>query len=531
MAGELNSSQQILLQCFTLPKLDPDVTLPSLGACVFQAPCCYNIILRRNILCHFKIVLNFHENLIKSTKQIIPMRTFPRLLASPAALTLQIHALQIDTSHQTQPNKSLAVTDNKTAILNSTYDQDNPQQYDQLHTVLCKYQIVFDGNLKHYLEEEIHLDISPTVKPHCSCAYPVPHAQLTLFKKELNCLVNIGILSSIQRKVYPIPRIQDILSHHSGYKYLSKMDISMQYYISSGNGLASALRSIESWDTSKVKYMHWMFKDSSFNLPIGSWDAFNIEVASLMVGGSSFNQPIGSWSTSTSLKNMLEMFEQSLFNQPHWIMGHWKGYNYEGYVSMFHKNNSAEVLMLETFSAKTYFEVKGDSDVSMELFYNVAQGKLPFVTSYAAEYTIPDAKSTQAYTGGVNNTGTVILCKWKACVRASKKLDYDDSTAGSEYASSVDHTFMMVKVDFAAKFQNFTEAVSIASVENGILTTIITKNIDEESLLCASGRPPDFAYMMGEKSGICVHPTQKCIDETYYYVTSFKQVVCFKNSG
>eukprot|EP00536_Pseudo-nitzschia_multiseries_P014447 jgi/Psemu1/38729/gm1.38729_g len=102
MAGEFNSTQQILLQHFTLPELDPDLTLPFLDAFVFQAPACscYNIILGRDVLCHFKIVLNFHENLIGQTH-------------NPTTLALQIHTLQINTLHQKQPNKSFAMADSQ----------------------------------------------------------------------------------------------------------------------------------------------------------------------------------------------------------------------------------------------------------------------------------------------------------------------------------------------------------------------------------------------------------------------------------
>ena len=195
MAGEFNSSQHISLQHFTLPELAPKITLPSLDACVFQAPCRYNMIIGRDILRHFQIVLNFHNNEIKTDTHTIPMRTFPRMHADSAALALHIHTRHI---HQITSDDSFAITTNKTVIQESTYDQHGVRtvcnkcthltnnQREQLHSVLCKYQTIFDGTLKHYPDEEIHLDIDPTIKPNCSGTYPVPHKQLPLFKKELD---------------------------------------------------------------------------------------------------------------------------------------------------------------------------------------------------------------------------------------------------------------------------------------------------------------------------------------------------------
>jgi Reverse transcriptase (RNA-dependent DNA polymerase) len=82
------------------------------------------------------------------------------------------------------------------------------------------------------------------------------------FKQELDCLVQEGVLEpgtrsawiagtfiipkkdgrvrwvsdfhglnkAIKRKVYPIPIISDVLCHRCGYKYLTKIDLSMQFY-------------------------------------------------------------------------------------------------------------------------------------------------------------------------------------------------------------------------------------------------------------------------------------------------------------
>ena len=116
--------------------------------------------------------------------------------------------------------------------------------------------------MKVYPHNKLHLDVDPSVKPFVSRAYPIPKKQLQIFKQELNRLVTIGVLKkqgratwiagtfiipkkdgrvqwisdfralnkAIVRRNYPIPKIQDILSHRSGYKFLTKLDLSMQYY-------------------------------------------------------------------------------------------------------------------------------------------------------------------------------------------------------------------------------------------------------------------------------------------------------------
>ena len=89
----------------------------------------------------------------------------------------------------------------------------------------------------------------------------MPNAHVDVFKKELDRLVQIGVLepcgrsewiagtfiipkkdqsvrwisdfralnNALRRKVCPIPRIADTLARRTGYKFLSKLDISMMY--------------------------------------------------------------------------------------------------------------------------------------------------------------------------------------------------------------------------------------------------------------------------------------------------------------
>ena len=151
-------------------------------------------------------------------------------------------------------------TDIETIIHRCTYLC--PQQQDDLLDVLSRFPKLFNNELDVYPHEKIHLDIDPTVPPHITCAYPVPRSQLQLFKDELDRLVSIGVLEpgghsewisgtfitlkkdshvrwvsdfralnkAIKHKVYSIPGIQDILSCRNSYKFLSKLDISMQCY-------------------------------------------------------------------------------------------------------------------------------------------------------------------------------------------------------------------------------------------------------------------------------------------------------------
>ena len=275
MAGEFKSNRQVTLSNLLLPEIRQDIILPSLHARVFKAPCRYDIILGRDALRHFQIILNFSDNLIESNDTSFPMRSFPQDFISPKYYAQQLLLEDIDPFQSTPSNDAFAVTDlDSKHILPADYKPadvktvaDNCTHLSQTHrdalyNVLKEFPDVFDGILKQYRDEEIHLDIDPTAKPHRCRAYPVPRVQLNLFKQELDRLVKIGVLSptgrsswisgtfimpkkdntvrwisdfralnkALQRKVYPIPRIQDILSRRAGYKFLTKLDISMQYY-------------------------------------------------------------------------------------------------------------------------------------------------------------------------------------------------------------------------------------------------------------------------------------------------------------
>lgn len=138
----------------------------------------------------------------------------------------------------------------------------NDSQRQQLKAVMRGFEVLFDGKLKKYPGKQIRLELKEDARPvHCK-PFPIPNSQAEVFKKECQRLCDEDVLEPVgatehayptfiipkkdqtvrwvsdfrrlnqmlRRRVYPLPKIQDVLHRRPGYKFFTKIDLSMCYY-------------------------------------------------------------------------------------------------------------------------------------------------------------------------------------------------------------------------------------------------------------------------------------------------------------
>ena len=128
--------------------------------------------------------------------------------------------------------------------------------------MLTKFTKLFNGTLDVYPHKKIHIELLADAVTKHSRPYSVPQLHLEAFRKKLLRLCKLNILEPIgeskwahpsfimskkdgticwisnllklnkviKQQVYPLPIIANILCRGTGYKFFTKLDISMQYY-------------------------------------------------------------------------------------------------------------------------------------------------------------------------------------------------------------------------------------------------------------------------------------------------------------
>ena len=321
LSGTLSSSRCVKLSHIALPEFHRQRFIDEASAMVFDATCRYDVIVGRDLLTRIGMSLDFGSKEMIWENVSVAMRPYnildrhtgmdgvdPELEPTPAmmlfldAIDETLHgecacgvcdqdvvgekmnedAMKVseisnnnnkDGNDQAEGGSENLGYKSKT-IESSSYDKFtaddviaqcshlSQQQQNDLRELLSKHSKLFDGRLKQFKYEKVHLELTPDAQPFRTQAYSVPRHHLEIFKEELDRLVEIGVLEPcgrsdwiagtfiipkkdgkvrwisdfrglnqcLRRKVYPLPKISDILSRRPGYEFLTKLDISMCYY-------------------------------------------------------------------------------------------------------------------------------------------------------------------------------------------------------------------------------------------------------------------------------------------------------------
>ena len=278
LAGAFTSSDKLILNDAYLPEFHRHRRIRRVDVNVFNNPeCRYDMLLGRDILSQLGIIVDFKEHIMEWDEATVDMRNFPSSNAFPLnesqTLSVAEHLMHELLFSDYLPNSDTFAASSVSMEANSYRRFDIPEiigqcnhltssQQEELTQVLLKYPRLFSGHLRKFPDYQVHLELNEGAVPHRSRAYAVPHTHKSLFKDELErlCKEDVvekasraewiagtfivpkknnqirwvtdfrGLNKYLRRRVYPMPKIMDILSRRSGYKYLTKLDLSMHYY-------------------------------------------------------------------------------------------------------------------------------------------------------------------------------------------------------------------------------------------------------------------------------------------------------------
>ena len=271
LAGSMVADKMIHLRDIKLPEFDKNRTVDELKALIFEKDCRYDIILGADFLSKSGMNINYSNGTMEWFENIIQMRE-PHVLDNKEFLAMA-DSIEIQTEFENvcgdwhESYLSAPILDAKYEKVNIddvVADQTHlsKSQQEDMRQLLKKHERLFNGKLGVYPHKKFHIEVEPNSIPKHARPYSVPRIHLEVFKKELQHLIKIGVLSQqgtsewasptfiipkkdgrvrwisdlrelnkvIRRKQYPLPIINDILKKRNGYAYFTKLDISMQYY-------------------------------------------------------------------------------------------------------------------------------------------------------------------------------------------------------------------------------------------------------------------------------------------------------------
>ena len=192
-----------LKQCI-LPEFSRSYRIDEINAFVHDNDTSYDLIIGRDVLMQCGFSLDFENQVVKWMEMEVSMKS-SRFWNSRQNVELAF--VDWEGEQDGTDDKDCFITN----ILPSKYDNVTPeqvaehqdhltgQQREELTELLHEFPALFNGQLKHYPQSKVHLQLKPDAKPFQCRPYQVPFAHRELFKGELDRLVQQGVLEPANR--------------------------------------------------------------------------------------------------------------------------------------------------------------------------------------------------------------------------------------------------------------------------------------------------------------------------------------------
>ena len=162
VAELLHTQQTVFLSDILLPEFDKMNRINGSEAYAFDSPCRYDMILGRDLLHKIGLNLDFGEKVMKWIDSVVPMKTND-FWTSPLSYHRALDDDEFDAFATTildAKYEKVAITDVVKHLKHLSFSK---QQ--QLQALLDKYTTLFDGGLGHYKNQQVHIDLDPSVSP------------------------------------------------------------------------------------------------------------------------------------------------------------------------------------------------------------------------------------------------------------------------------------------------------------------------------------------------------------------------------
>ena len=193
IAGNFTSNTCVYMREIILPEFDRNKKIDGQGAFVFQEDCRYDVIFGRDFLSKTGLDIRFANNTMQWMNVTVEMKDIP---------PMRLGRINQNQNDDNDDEKEMFAT----MILDAKYDGASPEKVAALQThltqtqrndiknLVAKYPTLFSNTLRKYPHRKIHLELEQTAIPRHARPYSAAHVHREVFKKEIERLVEIGVL-------------------------------------------------------------------------------------------------------------------------------------------------------------------------------------------------------------------------------------------------------------------------------------------------------------------------------------------------